>query len=159
VTREVDVTVVPDVKVISHPGVRCSTPGVPTVGDVLGSTRYEGEETTMTDMWTYRDSTWTADYDLVGYDVEATDGSIGSIDEATKEAASSYLVVDTGFWSFGKKRLIPAGMVSTVDHDARKVHVSMTKEQVKAAPDYEREAWNDDTRLRYSDYYDTYSRR
>jgi hypothetical protein len=110
----------------------------------------------MSDMWTYRDPTWTVDYDLVGYDVEATDGSIGSIDEATNESASSYLVVDTGFWIFGKKRLIPAGVVSAVDHDSKKVHVNMTKEQIKSAPDYDRDDWNDASRTRHSDYYGSY---
>src|SRR5688572_3551973 len=105
----------------------------------------------MSDMWTYRDPTWTADYDLVGYDVEATDGSIGNIDEATTDAASSYLVVDTGFWIFGKKRLIPAGVISAVDHDSKKVHVGMTKEQIKSAPDYDRDDWNDTSRTRHSD--------
>jgi len=118
----------------------------------------EGEETTMSDMWTYRDSSWTTSSDLVGYDVEATDGSIGKIDEATNESSSSYVVVDTGFWIFGKKRLIPAGVVSTVDRDARKVHVNMTKEQIKSAPDYDRDDWNDESRTRYSDYYGNYAR-
>jgi hypothetical protein len=118
----------------------------------------EGKETTMSDMWTYRDSSWTTSNNLVGYDVEATDGSIGKIDEATNDASSSYVVVDTGFWIFGKKRLIPAGVVSTVDHDAEKVYVTMTKEQVKSAPDYDRDNWNDESRTRYSDYYGNYAR-
>ena len=112
----------------------------------------------MSDMWTYRDSSWTTSNNLVGYDVEATDGSIGKIDEATNESSSSYVVVDTGFWIFGKKRLIPAGVVSTVDRDARKVHVNMTKEQIKSAPDYDRDDWNDESRTRYNDYYSSYSR-
>jgi hypothetical protein len=112
----------------------------------------------MSDMWTYRDSSWTTSNNLVGYDVEATDGSIGKIDEATNDASSSYVVVDTGFWIFGKKRLIPAGVVSTVDHDAKKVYVTMTKEQVKSAPDYDRDNWNDESRTRYSDYYSNYAR-
>ena len=112
----------------------------------------------MSDMWTYRDSSWTTSNNLVGYDVEATDGSIGKIDEATNDASSSYVVVDTGFWIFGKKRLVPAGVVSTVDHDAQKVYVTMTKEQVKAAPDYDRDNWNDESRTRYSDYYSNYAR-
>ena len=110
----------------------------------------------MSDMWTYRDATWAADYDLVGYDVEATDGSIGRIDQATNEAASSYLVVDTGFWIFGKKRLIPAGVISTVDHESKTVRVSMTKEQIKSAPDYDRDTWDDESRNRFSDYYGPY---
>ena len=107
----------------------------------------------MSDIWTYQDSTWADGNDLVGYDVEATDGSIGKIDEATKESASSYLVVDTGFWIFGKKRLIPAGVVSRVDHDSKNVYVNLTKEQIKSAPDYDRETWGDETRTRHSDYY------
>ena len=43
----------------------------------------------MSDMWTYRDSSWTTINNLVGYDVEATDGSIGKIDEATNDASST----------------------------------------------------------------------
>ena len=112
----------------------------------------------MSDMWTYRDSTWTTSNNLVGYDVEATDGSIGKIDEATNESSSSYVVVDTGFWIFGKKRLIPAGVINTVDHDAEKVYVTMTKEQIKSAPDYDRDDWNDESRTRYNDYYSSYAR-
>ena len=112
----------------------------------------------MSDMWTYRDSTWTTSNNLVGYDVEATDGSIGKIDEATNESSSSYVVVDTGFWIFGKKRLIPAGVISTVDHDAEEVYVTMTKEQIKSAPDYDRDDWNDESRTRYNDYYSSYAR-
>jgi hypothetical protein len=47
------------------------------------------------DMWAYREQSW-GNTDLAGYDVEAVDGSIGSIDEATAEIGSSYIVVDTG---------------------------------------------------------------
>ena len=107
----------------------------------------------MSDIWTYQDSTWADGYDLVGYDVEATDGSIGKIDEATKESTSSYLVVDTGFWIFGKKRLIPAGVVSRIDHDSKNVYVNLTKEQIKSAPDYDRDTWGDESRTRHSGYY------
>lgn len=66
------------------------------------------------------------------------------------------MVVDTGFWIFGKKRLIPAGAVTGVDHGEEKVHVSMAKDQVKDAPDYDSDDWNDDARSRHSDYYRPY---
>jgi hypothetical protein len=56
------------------------------------------------------------DRSLDGYDVMATDGRIGSIEEHSSDESSGYLVVDTGFWIFGKKRLIPAGVVTAVDH-------------------------------------------
>jgi hypothetical protein len=75
--------------------------------------------------------------DVTGFDVEATDGHIGKVDEATAEEASSCLVVDTGFWIFGKKRMIPAGVVERVDEEQRKIYVSMTKDEIKGAPDYD----------------------
>ena len=90
----------------------------------------------MTSLWEYEVSVLRPERDVVGYDVEATDGSIGKIDEASNQAASSYLVVDTGFWIFGKKRLIPAGVITRVDDEDRTVFVSMTKDQIKSAPDF-----------------------
>ena len=66
---------------------------------------------------------------LSGYDVEATDGSIGEIDEATYEVGSACLVVDTGPWIFGRKVLLPAGTVQRVDHGERKVYVDRTKDR------------------------------
>jgi hypothetical protein len=113
----------------------------------------------MTDQtWTYRDTSWSSGGDFVGYDVEATDGSIGKIDEKSEEASSSYVVVDTGPWIFGKKRLIPAGAVTGVDHEARTVRVDMTKDQIKSAPDFDKDTWDDSARSTHDTYYRPYGR-
>jgi hypothetical protein len=48
----------------------------------------------MTDIWNFPSSDWTSDRGLVGYDVEATDGRIGRIDESTLEAGRQHVVVD-----------------------------------------------------------------
>jgi hypothetical protein len=111
----------------------------------------------MSNTWTYKDSTWSEGNGLVGYDVEATDGSIGTIDEATTDTDRAHVVVDTGFWIFDKKRLVPAGTVVDVDHDAKKVTINLSKDQIKAAPDYdpsvsEKEMWD-----RHDAYYGSYS--
>jgi len=97
------------------------------------------------------------DVDLNGFDVEATDGHIGKVDEASDDAGAAYMVVDTGFWIFGKKRLIPAGVVTRVDSANRTVYLSLSKEQVKNAPDW-REDWRSDdaTKSSYGDYYSPY---
>jgi len=67
----------------------------------------------------------------------------------------SYIVVDTGFWIFGKKRVIPASSIRRVDLADEKVHLNLTKDQVKDAPDYDDTAWGrDDTyRSQVGDYY------
>jgi hypothetical protein len=112
----------------------------------------------MTDIWSYRDPGVSQTTNLVGYDVVATDGSIGKVDEATYDIGESYLVVDTGFWIFGKKRTLPAGVVDRVDHDGRNVHVNLTKDQVRQAPDFEKgherdEAYRKDVGNYYSPYF------
>lgn len=92
--------------------------------------------------------------DLGGYSVEATDGGIGSIDEASTEINASYLIVDTGPWIFGRKVLLPAGTVNRVDHLTRTVYVDRTKEQVKDSPEYDPETFHDaDYRKLVGDYY------
>jgi hypothetical protein len=105
-------------------------------------------------MWEFRSELGTLDRDLVGYDVEAVDGKIGKIDEDSNETGSAYLVVDTGFWIFGKKRLIPAGVVDRIDDVDRSVFVRMTKDQIKSAPDFEEQHRTD--RELYDKYYDSY---
>jgi hypothetical protein len=111
----------------------------------------------MTDIWSYQSKDWTNDQDLVGYDVEATDGSIGKIDESTVDAGRQQVVVDTGFWIFGKKRLIPAGAIKQVNHEEEKVFVSLSKDQIKQAPDFDDARRNDDEyRTTHEQYYDPF---
>ncbi len=76
--------------------------------------------------------------DITDYAVEATDGHIGKIDEASfDDEARGCIVVDTGFWIFGKQRMIPAGFISDVDWDEKKVLLTVSKDEVKGAPDYD----------------------
>ncbi|MFO7571301.1 MAG: hypothetical protein R6W48_01700 [Gaiellaceae bacterium] len=98
----------------------------------------------MTNVWTYHselDSAFTdSNMDLTGFEVEALDGSIGKIDEATYEMGQSYLVIDTGPWIFGKKVMLPAGVVRSVDKAEEKVFVNRTKDEIKDSPEFDEDA-------------------
>ena len=112
-----------------------------------------------TDMWTYNDNTLVGNA-LVGLEVVATDGEIGKIDEATDEAGTSSIVVDTGAWIFGKKVVLPAGVVDRVDLDEEKVYVNRTKDEIKNAPEFDDEhGVDDDYRAKLGAYYDERSDR
>src|SRR6476660_5857233 len=91
--------------------------------------------------WTERDAGDAAGRprpDVTGYAVEATDGHIGKVDEASfDDEARGCIVVDTGFWIFGKQRMIPAGFIGDVDWNEKKVLLTVSKEEVKGAPDYD----------------------
>ena len=99
---------------------------------------------TMTDIWTYRDYESWANTDITGFKVEAIDGEIGSIDQATYDVGSSYLVVDTGPWIFGKKVLLPAGVISRVDVDDERVFVNRTKDEIHNAPEFDEDRYHDE---------------
>jgi hypothetical protein len=104
-------------------------------------------------MWTYRDTT-IGQTDIVGFEVEATDGSIGKVHEATYDVGASRIVVDTGPWIFGKKVLLPAGVIDRVDTANEKVNVSLTKDEIKNAPEYDEEmGFSEDYRSSLGDYY------
>jgi hypothetical protein len=106
-----------------------------------------------TDMWTYRETTWSGT-NLTGLEVEATDGGIGKVDEATNEVGGSYVVVDTGPWIFGKKVLLPAGVIETVDLDEQKVYVNRTKDEIKDSPEFDESTYRDtEYRDRVGSYY------
>jgi hypothetical protein len=110
------------------------------------------------DPWRYRDDVTPGSADLTGYKVQAADGGIGKVDDASHDVTAACLVVDTGPWIFGKKVLIPAGTINHVDHQARTVYVDRTKEQIKAAPEFDHDRHTDPVyRDKLGSYYgDTY---
>ena len=97
---------------------------------------------TVTDMYTYLEQGW-ASLDLSGYQVEATDGEVGAVDESTHEIGSGSLIVDTGPWIFGKKVMLPAGVISRIDEDDRRIWVNLTKDQIQNAPEYDETSYMD----------------
>jgi hypothetical protein len=103
---------------------------------------------TVIDIWTYREPGALGvdpakNVDLSGYKVEAIDGGIGKVDEATYEVGSSYMVVDTGPWIFGKKVLLPAGVIDRIDPVAEQVYVNRTQDQIKDAPEFDESTYRD----------------
>ena len=109
---------------------------------------------TVAEIWTLNVGT-TPGVDLTGYKVEALDGSIGKVDEATYEAGGSFIVVDTGPWIFGKKVMLPAGVIRDVDPDTEALFVNRTKDQIKNAPEFDEKRYRDqDYRTELGSYYD-----
>ncbi|MEC4892557.1 MAG: DUF2382 domain-containing protein [Oscillatoria sp. PMC 1051.18] len=79
--------------------------------------------------------------DIKGFDVYAgtTNEKIGTVHDALVDETGRfrYFVIDTGFWIFGKKVLLPIGN-SRIDYDRGNVYaLSLTsKDQAEALPEY-----------------------
>jgi len=78
--------------------------------------------------------------DIKGYDVYAdiTNEKIGSVKNILVDEAGHfrYLVVDTGFWVFGKQVLLPIGRSRIEQSDRRIYAVGFTKEQAEQLPEF-----------------------
>ena len=94
------------------------------------------------EIWTFAVET-APNIDLTGFKVEATDGEIGKVDEATHEIGGSFVVVDTGPWIFGKKVMIPAGLIGEFDPDTETIFVSRTKDEIKNAPEFDEKRYRE----------------
>jgi hypothetical protein len=109
------------------------------------------------ELWTFSVATPGVDLtrvDLTGFNVEARDGGIGKVDEATHEAGGSFVVVDTGPWIFGKKVMLPAGLIRDVDLDTETIFVDLTKDEIKNAPEFDEKRYRDESyRNELGDYY------
>ena len=108
-----------------------------------------------THMYAYSEPTWSA-LDLSGYEVEATDGNIGSVDDATHEVGSGSLIVDTGPWIFGKKVMLPASFITRIDESDRRIWINLSKHQIENAPEFDDSALDNPTyRDELATYYST----
>jgi hypothetical protein len=91
-------------------------------------------------MWGYQvESGYQAGTDLSGFRVEASDGSIGKVDEHSEDVGAAYIVVDTGMWIFGKHVLLPAGTISSINTLGRTIHVDRTKDEIKNSPEFDKD--------------------
>jgi hypothetical protein len=94
-------------------------------------------------MWTYGEET-IGDVDLTGFSVEALDGKIGKVDEASYDVGTSFVVVDTGPWIFGKKVMLPAGVIDRIDPASETVFVNRTQDEIKNAPEFDEKRYREE---------------
>ncbi|MBW4566333.1 MAG: DUF2382 domain-containing protein [Mojavia pulchra JT2-VF2] len=86
----------------------------------------------------YRNTLEGNDIKGMGVYVQGTDEKIGTVNDAVVDDQGTfrYLIVDLGFWIFGKKVLLPIGK-SRIDSTADRIYVvGMTKEQAEKLPEY-----------------------
>jgi uncharacterized protein (TIGR02271 family) len=79
-------------------------------------------------------------YEIQNFDVysDIDDDKVGTVKHILVDDSGRfrYIVVDTGFWIFGKQVLLPIGR-SQINYSAQRVYAQgLTKEQVESLPDF-----------------------
>jgi uncharacterized protein (TIGR02271 family) len=86
----------------------------------------------------YRDTFEGQDINGLGVYTQATDEKIGTVSDVLvdEEGHFRYLVVDLGFWIFGKKVLLPIGR-ARIDYNVDRVYtIGLTREQAEDLPEF-----------------------
>ena len=77
---------------------------------------------------------------VTGYHIQATDGDIGHVADFLVDDYSwaiRYMIADTSNWWLGKKVLVAPAWIKRVDWDNSKLHVTVTRMQIKNSPEYD----------------------
>ena len=79
-------------------------------------------------------------HEVKGYDIHATDGDIGEVEDFIIDDATwkiHFLVVETGNWFSGKKVLISPQWIKNVKWQEEEVTINHSKDEVKSSPEYD----------------------
>ncbi len=92
-----------------------------------------------------------------GYHVQGSDDGVGHVHDFIVDDetwAVRYLVIDTSNWWHGKKVLMSPAWVDAINWPERKVHIAMTRKELKASPEWsDAAAVNRAFEQRLYDYY------
>ena len=74
---------------------------------------------------------------MQGFHILAADGEIGHVDDVLVDErtwAVRYLVVDTSNWMGGRSVLISPAALDRVDSVHQKIHVALTRDDIRRSP-------------------------
>jgi hypothetical protein len=91
-----------------------------------------------------------ADEGLAGFRVLARDGEVGTVADIRLENGEHCIVVHTGRWILSKTVLLRGDVVERIDLEGRRVYVSASTAEIKAAPEL------DERRIRDREYLETF---
>jgi hypothetical protein len=78
--------------------------------------------------------------EVSGYHIDASDGSIGHVDDliiSEDDWTIRYMILDTKNWLPGRRVLVPPILIESINWKDSTVSVELTREQVKSSPEYE----------------------
>jgi hypothetical protein len=100
----------------------------------------------MNDIWHFDPDIPQPDDPIVGYQVVASDGAMGTLAEASHDPHTSFVVVETGGLRH-KQLVVPAGCVRQINAQTRKVFLGVDKATVKNGPAHQ-DDWRSDPDFR-----------
>ncbi len=95
------------------------------------------------DVWSLPDEVTYAGGDVVGYLVAGGDGVIGTVLKASTEPGRSYLILSARPWLDVTMVMLPAGLIERVDRDQQSIAVDVRRDDVRRAPAFAADRYQD----------------
>lgn len=76
-----------------------------------------------------------------GFTISASDGKVGTLDEATRDLSHPGLMVVSDRGWLGKKLLLPVDAIAKVDEARRTIMLDLSRDMVKNAPKFDARRW------------------
>jgi hypothetical protein len=86
-------------------------------------------------LWSFPEGSVGHSESVKGYEVEASDGPVGTVSWADYKPGESYMVVSCRGDGRDVHRIVPAGVVTRVDHAKKTVAVKVAADQVRTSPE------------------------
>jgi hypothetical protein len=77
--------------------------------------------------------------EVIGYAVEAADGSAGRVEDLLVDDASwkvHHIMVDTTSWWPGGEVLVPADLAAAIDWPRRQIRFDLSRKEIQERPDF-----------------------
>ena len=88
-------------------------------------------------LWTFPAGALDAHDSVKGYDVQCSDGHLGTVSWADYKPGESYLVISYRRHLREIHHVVPAGAIAQVDHAARTVTLTVSTDEVRSSPEHE----------------------
>jgi hypothetical protein len=123
--------IIPPAAVLGQGFGTVSGPGVPATGAETEGRRGGAESA---------DTVVHSTHEATGYRIDASDGSIGHVDDFLFEDAGwtiQFLVVDTRNWLPGRKVLVAPAWIQSVLWGESRIAVDLSRDAIKSSPEYD----------------------
>ncbi len=107
---------------------------------IVGDLKKQSESVQSKKSW---DSHLRSTHDASGYNIQATDGEIGHVEDFIiddKTWAIRYLIIDTKNWWTGKKVLVSPKWIDHISWSERKAFINLSREAIRQSPEFSEES-------------------
>jgi len=95
------------------------------------------------ELWRIPDGICFDDEQIVGCEVEAFDGPVGTVIKASAEVGASYLILAARQWVGTTMVMLPSALIERIDRERDTIHIASDRAEISQAPAFVADRFRD----------------